>query len=73
MQNSYLVVQNDVHSWLDGWPYTFTNWAASEPSLSPGENCTVLLNMEWKDTACDLKYAAICEYNTGSLHGCLSN
>ncbi|XP_048752140.2 macrophage mannose receptor 1-like isoform X2 [Ostrea edulis] len=56
--------KDDVHSWLDGWPYSYTKWAVSEPSLNPGENCTVLLNREWKDTVCDLTYAAICEYNT---------
>ncbi|XP_022332922.2 macrophage mannose receptor 1-like isoform X2 [Crassostrea virginica] len=52
--------------WLDKWPYTFSNWAPNEPSFNEGENCTVLLQSEWKDTRCDLKYPAICEYNTGT-------
>ncbi|XP_061163166.1 macrophage mannose receptor 1-like [Saccostrea echinata] len=56
--------RDDVHFWLDGWPYTYSKWAANEPSLKPGENCTVLLNTEWKDTQCDLKYPAICKYTS---------
>jgi hypothetical protein len=68
-----MVVQDGNNYWLDNWPYTYTKWATNEPSLNPGENCTVMLNMEWKDTECDLKYAGICEYNTGSFHGWLYN
>ncbi|XP_062620535.1 macrophage mannose receptor 1-like [Saccostrea cucullata] len=56
--------QGDVHFWLDGWPYRYSKWAAHEPTSKPGENCTVLINTEWKDTQCDLKYPSICEYTT---------
>uniref|UniRef100_A0A8W8K457 C-type lectin domain-containing protein n=1 Tax=Magallana gigas TaxID=29159 RepID=A0A8W8K457_MAGGI len=58
--------ENESHIWLDNWPYTYVKWALNEPSLNEGEYCTVLLNVEWKDTQCDLKYPAICEYNTGN-------
>lgn len=57
--------ENESHIWLDNWPYTYTKWDLNEPSLNEGENCTVLLNLKWKDTQCDLKYPSICEYNTG--------
>lgn len=58
--------ENESHIWLDNWPYTYVKWALNEPSLNEGEYCTVLLNVEWKDTQCDLKYPAICEYNSGN-------
>lgn len=61
----YTFLQNESHIWLDNWPYTYVKWALNEPSLNEGEYCTVLLNAEWKDTQCDLKYPAICEYNSG--------
>lgn len=65
--NSLCMKQN-TFIWLDKWPYTFSNWAPNEPSFNEGENCTVLLQSEWKDTRCDLKYPAICEYNTGRIY-----
>lgn len=59
------LLQKDSYIWLDNWPYTYTKLALNEASVNEGEDCTVLLNLEWKDAQCDLKYPAICKYNSG--------
>ncbi|XP_071824781.1 macrophage mannose receptor 1-like isoform X2 [Apostichopus japonicus] len=62
------MTQNGVsgeYEWLDGWPVSYTNWAAMEPSQGSNEGCIALtVNGTWDDTGCSSNYRGICKYTS---------
>lgn len=57
------------YEWLDGWPVSYTNWAAMEPSQGSNEGCIALtVNGTWDDTGCSSNYRGICKYTSCKLY-----
>jgi hypothetical protein len=55
-------IEEGVWLWASGYaPGSFDNWAATEPSDGPGEDCVVLLDGKWHDNVCSLDRGFICE------------
>jgi hypothetical protein len=61
-----------VYEWLDGEPFTFSNWRSGEPNNAGNEDCAEFTwtcpffgNCTadgWSDRSCSVKSAFVCEY-----------
>ncbi|XP_077970679.1 uncharacterized protein LOC144425162 [Styela clava] len=61
--------ESDDWQWVDGTPYTYTNWVPGQPDHwenAPGgtESCATMLgpnNGQWNDQSCSIPTAYLCE------------
>jgi hypothetical protein len=53
--------------WLDGAPYTYSNWITGGAHVGPGQGCVVVHHSDdkWENLACDSNHPYVCECDPG--------
>ncbi|XP_061179353.1 macrophage mannose receptor 1-like [Saccostrea echinata] len=56
-----------TYTWVQsGWPVTYTNWGAGEPTKGAGEGCVAIMNHKWNDTQCNQQLGFVCHINNNT-------
>ena len=50
-------------TWIDGTPFSYTNWQAGEGAGGPAENCLSTVHSMWYDDECFQSQYYVCKIN----------
>ncbi|RWS20857.1 membrane-bound C-type lectin-like protein, partial [Leptotrombidium deliense] len=56
-----IISRKNYFTWINGEPFEFTNWDATEPKMNYTENCVSYKNRKWFANNCNEKMSFICE------------
>lgn len=53
--------------WINGAPYTYSNWIVGGAHVGPGQSCVVVHHTDdkWENLACDSNHPYVCECDPG--------